>query len=511
MEIRATSQVEATTLAALEMAEAAMVTASGMGAIFVAVMSLLQKGDHVVAQRNVYASAATLFGELLPRWGIECTFVDRDADFAAALRPNTKLIYAETPANPLMGLTDLRALSEIARPRGITTMVDNTFATPINQRPLKLGIDVVVHSATKYLSGHHDVMAGVMIGSKEFIDRCHSGSRLWLGGAGSVRCLVAPARFCLRWNAGEVDRHNRNALAVARFLEAHPKIERANYPGLESHPQRRARTSRQMSGFTGMLSVELRGGYAAAVEFIQAVKLGRYAASLGGFATLLVHPAAMWAESLTSEQRAAMGVSDSLVRISIGSGRRARFDCGFHTSTGTNRAVTNDAFQIRRAGVSDAATIGLHRATMFREMGQVPAELFEDLRVRSELWTAEALAAGEYVGWLATLADSAEIIAGAGVQLRRVPPHPVPRGAGSVALAKGRHAILLNVFTEPDWRRCGLGARLVNEIIAWARSEKLDRLILHASADGRALYERLGFVGTNEMRYAGDLSALPNE
>lgn len=309
-------QVEAT-LAALEGGEAALVTASGMGAIFTAVMSLLQKGDHVVAQRNIYASASTLFEELSPRWGIECTFVDQTEpeQFAAAVRPNTRLIYLETPSNPLMQLTDLRAIAQLGRERGITTMVDNTFATPINQRPLELGNDVVLHSATKYLSGHHDTMAGVIVASREFIERAWR----FLIVAGAVLSPFDSWLLLrgLRTLELRVERHNRSALAVAQFLESHPEIERVNYPGLESHPQQ-ALARQQMSGFTGMLSVELRGGYESAVRFIGSTKLGRYAASLGGFATLLVHPAAMWAESLTREQRAAIGVSDSLVRISIG-------------------------------------------------------------------------------------------------------------------------------------------------------------------------------------------------
>ena len=309
-------QVEAT-LAALEHADAAMVTASGMGAIFTAVMCLLGKGDHVVAQRNVYASAKTLFEEVIPRCGIECTIVDQTAvdEFAAALRPTTKLIYAETPSNPLLQLTDLRALADLTRPRGITTMVDNTFATPLNQRPRDFGIDVVVHSATKYLSGHHDVMAGAIVGSREFIERAWRFSIV----AGAVLSPFDSWLLLrgLRTLSLRVERHNANARAVARFLEAHPKIAGVNYPGLASHPQH-ALARAQMSGFTGMLSVEVRGGYEAAVKLISALKLGRYAASLGGFATLLVHPAAMWAESLSAEQCAAMGVSESLVRISIG-------------------------------------------------------------------------------------------------------------------------------------------------------------------------------------------------
>jgi methionine-gamma-lyase len=307
-------QVE-TLLAEMEGGEAAMVTASGMGAIFTAVMSMLAKGDHVVVQRNIYASAATLFEEILPRWGIECTQVEQNGDFAGAIQPNTKLIYNETPANPLMGLTDLRAIAEIAKQRGIVTMVDNTFATPINQRPLELGIDVALHSATKYLSGHHDVMAGAIVASKEFIERAW---RLHI----VVGAVLSPFDSWLllrglRTLELRVERHNRNALAVAKFLETHPAIAAVNYPFLKSHPQYELARA-QMRGGTGMLSLEFEGGYAAAEKFIDSLKLGRYAASLGGFTTLVVHPAAMWAESLSAEQRAAMGVNDSLVRISIG-------------------------------------------------------------------------------------------------------------------------------------------------------------------------------------------------
>jgi methionine-gamma-lyase len=309
-------QVEAT-LSALEGGEAALVTGSGMGAIFTSVMSLLQAGDHVVAQKNLYASTLTLFRDVLPRWGVECTFVDQTdaANFAAALRPNTKLIYAETPTNPLMQITDLVGVAEIARARDITTIVDNTFATPVNQRPLEFGFDAVVHSATKYLSGHHDVTAGVVVSSQKFIERA------W------KYALVAGAALSpfdgwlllrgLRTLALRVERHNQNALAVARFLETHPAIARVNYPGLESHPQH-SLARRQMSGFTGMLSVELRGGYEAAEHFIKSLKLGTYAASLGGFETLLVHPAAMWGAHFSPEQFREMDLSEGLVRISIG-------------------------------------------------------------------------------------------------------------------------------------------------------------------------------------------------
>jgi methionine-gamma-lyase len=235
--------------------------------------------------------------------------------WAEALRPNTKLIYAETPANPLMRLTDLQAVAALGKAHGITTIVDNTFATPINQRPLQYGIDVVVHSGTKYLGGHSDVTAGVIIGSRAFIERAwrfHIVMGAVLGPFDAWLLLRG-----LRTLGVRVERHNHNALMLARFFESHPKIERVNYPGLESHPQHEL-ARRQMSGFTGVMSVELRGGYEAADRFIASLQLGAYAASLGGFETLLVHPAAMWGDTLTDAQRSAMGVGENLVRISVG-------------------------------------------------------------------------------------------------------------------------------------------------------------------------------------------------
>ncbi len=162
-------------------------------------------------------------------------------------------------------------------------------------------------------------------------------------------------------------------------------------------------------------------------------------------------------------------------------------------------------FIIRRATVADAGIIASHRAGMFRDMGQVPPVLYEDFRARAETWLINGFRNGEYVGWLATAVG--EVIGGAGVQFRRVSPHPIKNANGEVAIAEGRHAIVINVFTEPKWRRRGVGQALMGEIIAWAQTERLDRLILHASAEGRKLYERLGFVMTNEMRYAGELGA----
>ncbi len=305
------------TLTALEGGQAALVTGSGMGAIFAAIAGSLKQGDHLIAQRNHYAGATTLFNELLPRWGIDVTCVDQtnNVEFDDAIRPQTKMIYVETPVNPLMQITDLRYIVELAKRHGITTICDNTFATPINQRPLEFGIDAVVHSATKYIGGHHDLTAGALVGSKELVER------VW------KFALVAGATLSpfdgwlmlrgLRTLGLRVERHNQNGMALARFLEKNPKVARVYYPGLESHPQHRLAGS-QMSGFTGMLSVELSGGYTAADRLMSSLQLATRAASLGGFETLVVHPASMWSLQLSPEQRESTGINQGLVRISVG-------------------------------------------------------------------------------------------------------------------------------------------------------------------------------------------------
>jgi methionine-gamma-lyase len=310
------TQVEAT-LAALEGGQAVLLTGSGMGAVFASIMSHLEKGDHIIAQQNHYAGTSTLLRELLQRWGIEHTVVDQTdiKKFEDAIKSNTKLIFAESPTNPLMQITDLRALSDLGRKKNIKVIVDNTFATPINQRPLDFGVDAVLHSATKYLGGHHDLTAGAVIGSKEFVERAWkfalvTGATLspfdgWLLLRG------------LRTLGLRVERHNQNGLAIARFLESNPKIKRVYYPGLESHPQHKL-AFEQMSGFTGVLSVEFKDGFKAAERFISSLKLAMRAASLGGFETLVVHPAAMWGLQVSEKQREETGISESLVRISVG-------------------------------------------------------------------------------------------------------------------------------------------------------------------------------------------------
>lgn len=309
-------QVE-TVIAALEGGEAALVTSSGMGAIFAAVMTGLGSGDHVVAQTNHYSATAKLFRDVLPRWGITCTLVDQTEveAFPAAVRPTTKLLYIESPSNPLLHLTDIQAVAELGKSRGIRTMIDNTFASPVNQTPIKLGIDVVVHSATKFLGGHHDLTAGVIVGPRSYVDDVWDFSIISgsvLGPFDSWLLLRGLKTLGLR-----VEQQNRNALALAQFLESHAKVDKVNYPGLESHPQH-ALARRQMKGFGGMMSVELKGDKHTAATLISSLRLAKCAVSLGGVDTLIVHAATMFSHQHSAEQRRAAGINDRLVRISVG-------------------------------------------------------------------------------------------------------------------------------------------------------------------------------------------------
>jgi len=304
-------------IAALEGAEAALVTASGMGAITTTVLTLVQAGDHIIAQRNHYMGTTKLLTELLPRFGVTATLVDQtDIDaFAAALRPETRLILVETPANPTMQLTDLAAINALARPRGIVTFCDNTFASPYNQRPLDHGIDLVMHSATKYLGGHHDLSAGVVAGSQILIEKiwnAHMVVGAVLGPIDGWLLLRGLRTFAVR-----VKQQNQTGLALAQFLETHPAIEQVYYPGLASHPQHDL-AQRQMRGFGGVLSFAVKGGYAATQRFIAALKLPTQAVSLGGYESLVIHAAAMWEGTLGEAGLIEAGIQPNLVRFAVG-------------------------------------------------------------------------------------------------------------------------------------------------------------------------------------------------
>ena len=305
-------------VAALEGADYGLAFASGLAAT-TAVMSLLSPGDHVVAGDDLYGGSYRLFDKVLPRTGgLEFTFADTTdpSSVEAALRPETKMLWIETPTNPMLTLSDIARLSEMARERGATVAVDNTFASPFFQNPLSLGADIVVHSTTKYMGGHSDVVGGAVMTSNEEI---YEGTKFYQNAAGAV-----PGAFDswivlrgLKTLAVRMRQHEENALAVAGFLQDHPEVASVNYPGLRSHPQYEL-AKRQMSGFSGMVSFTLKGGAEAAYAAVQKTRLFHFAESLGGVESLITHPATMTHAAIPREQREARGVTDGLMRLSVG-------------------------------------------------------------------------------------------------------------------------------------------------------------------------------------------------
>jgi cystathionine gamma-lyase len=303
-------------VASLEGGKHGIAFGSGLAAIDT-MLKLLSQGDHVVSGEGIYGGTYRLFDQVLSRLGIEFTFVDSgDPDaIRDAVRDNTKLIHLETPTNPMMRLTDLAAGVEIAREAGAWLSVDNTFATPYNQRPLELGADIVVHSVTKYLNGHSDVVGGMVVVSD---DELHERIRFLQNAAGAIPgpwdCWLAlrgTKTLHLRMRA-----HNENGQRIAEWLEDHAAIERVYYPGLPSHPQHDL-AKRQMSGFTGMISVET-GSKEKAKRMVERVKVFSLAESLGGVESLIGHPAMMTHAAVPEQTRTAMGLSDGLVRLSCG-------------------------------------------------------------------------------------------------------------------------------------------------------------------------------------------------
>jgi cystathionine beta-lyase/cystathionine gamma-synthase len=251
--------------------------------------------------------------------GVETTFVDATdpAQVEAALRPNTKVIYVETPGNPLLAVTDLAGVAAIGRARGITTICDNTFATPVNQRPLSLGIDVVVHSATKYFCGHGDAVGGLVVGRAPFVGRCLTEPLRYYGG------IMAPFNAYLMLRGTQtlplrVERHNANALGLARWLEGHPAVAWVRYPGLPSHPQHALAQAQMPGGFGGMLCFEVKGGMEAGRRLLNSVRLCALAVSLGDARTLITHAASTTHSVVSRDERLAQGVTDGLVRLSVG-------------------------------------------------------------------------------------------------------------------------------------------------------------------------------------------------
>ncbi len=332
------SQAEAV-IASLEGAESALLSASGMGAITSSVLTFVHQGAHIVAQREHYGGTLNLLRDLLPRFGVEVTQVDQTnaSAFESAIQPNTKLILVESPSNPIMTLTDLRAVAEIANARGILTLADNTFATPLNQRPLDLGIDLVFHSATKYFGGHSDLIAGVVLGKSALMQKIWSNHVVIGAALGPFDAWLLLRG--LRTLPMRVHQHNENALALADFLEGRPAVKRVFYPGLKSHPQHDL-ACRQMSGFGGMLSLELRGGYNAADRLLSSLRLVTRASSLGGVESLAVHPASNFLHYLSLEESAKLGIVPGLVRVSVGIEGRADLIADFEQALAKVEAAT---------------------------------------------------------------------------------------------------------------------------------------------------------------------------
>lgn len=305
------------TVAELEHGEAGLAFASGMAAISAAAFTLVSSGDHIVAPESMYSTTTNFLSHIGEAFGIETTFVDAtDAEaYAAAIRPNTKMLWIESPSNPLVRITDIAEVAAIGRSAGVATVVDNTFATPYNQRPLELGADLVIHSATKYLGGHSDLTAGVLIGRQDLIEKARHGAAKFYGGniAPQVAWLVLRG---IKTLALRMERHNFNTSALANMLHENPKITAVHYPGLESHPNHEI-AKRQMLGFGGMLAADV-GTAQAAKSLVNNLKVCTFATSLGGVETLIQPVALMTHATLSAEERAAAGVSEGLLRISVG-------------------------------------------------------------------------------------------------------------------------------------------------------------------------------------------------
>jgi len=307
-------------VAMLEGAEAAVSMASGMGAITSALWTALKAGDHVIAAETLYGCTFAFLNHGLSRYGVEVTFVDtKDPEnVRKAMRPNTKVVYLESPANPTMDIADIETISKIAhQTEGCMVFVDNTYCTPYIQRPIELGADVVLHSATKYLNGHGDVIAGVAAGKKEFIDQVKLFGIKDI--TGSVLSPFDAYLICrgMKTLAIRMEKHCENAMKVAEFLESHPAIDRVFYPGLKSFPQYEL-AKKQMSLPGAMISFELKGGVEAGKKLMNNVKLCTLAVSLGDAETLIQHPASMTHSPYTPEERAESGITDGLVRLSVG-------------------------------------------------------------------------------------------------------------------------------------------------------------------------------------------------
>lgn len=307
-------------IAQLEHGEAAVATSSGMGAISSVMWTILKAGDHIISDKTLYGCTFAFFSHGLSKFGIEVSFVDTsDAEAVKkAMKPNTKAVYLETPANPNLKIVDIKAIAEVAHTNPNTlVIVDNTFSTPYCQKPIELGADIVVHSATKYLNGHGDVIAGMVISKKDLIDQI----RL-VGIKDMTGSVLGPMEAYLRIRGMKtlevrMKKHCENAMKVAEFLAAHDKVAEVYFPGLKSHPGHET-AAKQMDAFGGIMSFELKGGFEAGKILLNNLKLCSLAVSLGDTETLIQHPASMTHSPYTKEERMEAGITDGLVRLSVG-------------------------------------------------------------------------------------------------------------------------------------------------------------------------------------------------
>ena len=306
------------TMAALENGFDGIATSSGMGAVNCVYLSYLGAGSHVVCHESLYGPSRVVLETLYVQFGVETTFVNTSdiEQVEKAIRPNTRLVYTETPANPTMDITDLKALSDLAHKHGLPLCVDNTFSSPYLQKPLDFGVDIVLHSMTKFINGHADVVAGMLVTKEEDHYKKLRSTMI------NVGCNMDPhqaflVRRGLKTLAIRIDRAQENAIKVADFLSAHPQVEWIKYPGLESHPQYEL-ARHQMDGPGAMLSFGLKGGYSAGKILMDNVKLALLAVSLGGIETLIQHPASMTHSKMSEQAKKHAGITDGLVRLSVG-------------------------------------------------------------------------------------------------------------------------------------------------------------------------------------------------
>ncbi|TMP20225.1 methionine gamma-lyase [Pseudoalteromonas sp. S2721] len=305
-------------VAQLENCEAAAATATGMGAVSASVLSFLQQGDHLVASSALYGCTFAFFAHMLPRFGIEVTFVDmtNEAEIRGAVKANSKMIFAETPINPTMAVLDLSLIADVAKQHQLISVIDNTFLTPLLQQPTSFGIDIVVHSATKYLNGHGDVVAGLLCGTEEHINLIKMTVLKDIGATISPHDAWLINRG-LKTLAVRMERHCASAQVVAEYLEQHPLVSQVYYPGLKSHPGHQFIGS-QMKAAGGVIAFEIKGSLEDGETFINNTQLCTLAVSLGDAETLIQHPASMTHSPYTPEERAAAGISDGLIRLSVG-------------------------------------------------------------------------------------------------------------------------------------------------------------------------------------------------